>query len=625
MPFEAGTARVYHSRCGFLMNNTENFTGPFLRRPLRLGRAVRLVWESAPRWTAAGLGLIVIQGLVPLGVLYATRQIVDGVAAGIAATGKAEAFHQVLFWVAAAVALALVSIFCRSLSELIEEGQSLAVTDAVSDRLHSQSVAVDLAYYENPLYFDTLHQAQAEAPYRPTRIVNGLIMLFQNGISVAGIVALLFSYNWWLALVMFLVAVPGLLVRVVFSHKFYGLRQGQIEAERKAWYYSDVLTGASHAKELRLFNYGGLFREKFRLIRRDLRKNILSLSRRRSLMEFLAQAAAAASIFIPFAYIAWQAITGSITLGGLVMYFQGFHAGLGFIQSFFQGLAALYEDNLFLEHYYRFLEIKPAVISPPDPQPVPDPGKGGLRFEHVYFAYPGCPGMVLEDINLNIAPGQVIALVGGNGSGKTTLVKLLCRLYDPDEGRITAGGVDLRRLDPVQWRREISVIFQDYLHYHLKAWENIWLGDTERAPDLERVAAAARFSGADSAIRALPRGYENILGRMFQDGNELSAGEWQKVALARVFMRAARIMVMDEPASSLDPLAEERVFRDFRRLVEGRSAVLVSHRFTAVQMADCIYVLDKGRIVEEGAHRDLLARGGLYARLFNAQAAPCRG
>jgi ATP-binding cassette subfamily B protein len=232
---------------------------------------------------------------------------------------------------------------------------------------------------------------------------------------------------------------------------------------------------------------------------------------------------------------------------------------------------------------------------------------------------------VLEAVSLTIAPGQVIALVGENGSGKTTLMKLLCRLYDPDSGKVTVDGVDIRQLDPVKWRQQISVILQDYVQYQLTVWENVWLGDAGTAPDREKIMAAAQRSGADAAIRRLPQGYDTPLGRWFKHGHELSIGEWQKVALARAFLRDSHLVVLDEPTSSLDPLAEAELFRHFRRAIHGRSAVLISHRFSTVQMADYIYVLDQGRVTEHGTHRELLERNGLYARLYLAQAAPYQG
>jgi ATP-binding cassette subfamily B protein len=280
----------------------------------------------------------------------------------------------------------------------------------------------------------------------------------------------------------------------------------------------------------------------------------------------------------------------------------------------------LYEDNLFLTNYYEFLDLKPAIMSPDHPVPVPKPLTQTVEFENVHFSYPGGKKDVITGVSLALHSGEVIALVGENGSGKTTLVKLLCRLYDPDGGRITVNGIDLRDVDPVAWRKKISVVFQDYVHYYLTAAENIWVGDIEREQDSASIAAAANRSGADPVIRGLPEGYHTILGRWFSDGQELSEGEWQKVALARAFFRDSGIVVLDEPTSSLDPLAEAELFRNFLNILEGLSAVIISHRFSTVQMADRIYVLDKGRIIEQGSHEELLRLNGRYSLLFRTQA-----
>jgi ATP-binding cassette subfamily B protein len=307
-----------------------------------------------------------------------------------------------------------------------------------------------------------------------------------------------------------------------------------------------------------------------------------------------------------------------------VMYFQAFQRGQSALNQMMSGLAALYEDNLFLANVMEFLALEPRVPEPADPVPVPEPMKVGIELEGVSFRYPGSRENALREISLTIRPGEHIALVGANGSGKTTLIKLLCRLYDPTEGRISLDGADLSGFETGALRRQISVVFQDYARYHLTARENIWFGDTTHQAENGRVVAAAELSGADEVIARLPRGYDTVLGKQFQDGAELSIGEWQKVALARAFMREAQIIVLDEPTSSLDAQAEYEVFRKFRQLARGRTAVLISHRFSTVRMADRIYVLDGGRIVESGTHDELVRLGGTYARLFQLQASSYR-
>jgi ATP-binding cassette subfamily B protein len=344
------------------------------------------------------------------------------------------------------------------------------------------------------------------------------------------------------------------------------------------------------------------------------------LIQRRALTDVVAQVAATCAVFAALGFLTVEAVRGSVTLGSLVMYYQGFQSGMRFLQGVLQSLAGLYEDNLFLTNYHEFMDLTPRIRRSDSPRPIPEPIVRGIDFKDVSFTYPSSGKRVLQGVNLNLAPGQVIALVGANGSGKTTLVKLLCRLYDPEEGRIAVEDVDLREIDPLEWRRRLSVVFQDYVRYALSARDNIWFGNVALDPSHERVEQAARRAGANRVIESLPLGYETTLGFWFRKGQELSGGEWQKVALARAFMRDAQVVVLDEPTSSLDPLAEAEVFRHFRELVRGRSAILISHRFSTVQLADHIYVLDGGRILEHGSHRELVALGGLYSRLYRTQA-----
>jgi ATP-binding cassette subfamily B protein len=601
------------------MKETDPIKGS-IHQGLRINRALRLVWQSAPGWTLLNLCLIIIQGVLPLVALYLMKQIIDGTTAGFGAADQDAAFQQVLFWIILALVVGIVTALSRSLSELTSEAQSQYVTDTVSDILHAKSIAIDLAYYEDSNYYNTMYRAQREAPYRPSSIVNGLIQVGQSGISLLGVAAILLAFYPLLGLVLFVIALIGALVRLFYARKLNRFEDEQSENERFAWYYHWIMTDSNHAKEVRLFNLGDLFQGRFRDLRKSLRQGRLSLSYRRSLADFIVGAISSIAIFATLALAAYQAIQGIISLGDMMAIFLAFQIGLSSMRSIMQGLAGLYEDNLFLSNFYQFLDIEPTIVSPANPKPIPGKFEAGVVFEGVNFTYPNSDRLVLENINLKLKPGQVIALVGENGSGKTTLAKLLCQLYYPTHGKITLEGSDLRQFDPIQWRKYISVVFQDYAHYYLSAWENIWLGDVSSEPDREGIIQAARLSGVDPVIQQLPKGYDTYLGHWFESGIELSTGEWHKVALARAFMRDTRIIVLDEPTSSLDPLAEAQLFHNFRQLIQGRSAILISHRFSTVSKADYIYVLDNGRIVEKGRHQDLLEQKGHYADLYLAQA-----
>jgi ATP-binding cassette subfamily B protein len=385
-----------------------------------------------------------------------------------------------------------------------------------------------------------------------------------------------------------------------------------------------MMTDTYHAREVRQFGLGTLFRERYRTLQDSLRRARLAISRSRAIWEILTQGLITVAVFGSFTIIALMAVNGTISLGDLVIFFMGFQLCIGYTQSIFSSLNALYEDQLFLRNLFTFLDIEPQVAAPKNPVPVPSPIEQEIRFENVTFTYPGTASPALSNANLTLHKGEVIALVGDNGAGKSTFIKLLCRLYEPVQGKITVDGLDLKKTDPEDWRRRITVLFQDYVRYHLSARENIWMGDVSLPSDTSRVEDAARQAAADTVIRKLPGTYSSLLGKLFSGGQELSTGEWQKVALARAFFRDAEIVILDEPASSLDALAEAEIFCKFRELVRGRTAILISHRFSTVLLADHIYVFDRGAIIEHGTHAELMAQSGHYAEMFRAQAGPYR-
>jgi len=591
-----------------------------VKHALRLDRAVRFVWAASPNMTIASLVLVFIQGVLPLLALYIMKLIVDAVTVSLTVSDSTISFHQVGLFVAMGGGVALLTAFCRSVGTHVQEAQSLAVTNHISDVLHAKSATMDLAYYENPKFFDTLRRAQKEGPYRPTRIVNGLTLLGQNSISLVAMVGLLFTFHWAVGVILFAAALPGVFVRVRYYDRIYNWQRVRTSDQRKADYYNWILTGDVHAKEIRLFGLGDLFIERFSVLQEKLRKERLTIARKRSVADMGAQTAATLAIFGSFFLIAVRTVQGMITLGDMVMFFQAFQRGLGYLRDLLGGLAGLYVDNLFISNFYEFLDLEPRVKEPMHPLKLPRPMTGGIVLDRVSFQYPGGNREVLRDISLSIAPGEVVALVGENGSGKTTLIKLLCRLYDPTGGKINMDGIDLRKFNTSELRREISVIFQDYVRYHLTALENIWFGNIDRPPEAEQIREAACKAGADNLISSLPQGYDTMLGKRFEHGEELSIGEWQKIALARAFLRDAQIIVLDEPTSSLDAKSEYEVFKNFRHHIDGHSAILISHRFSTVKMADRIFVFDEGKIKENGTHKQLMQLGGTYAEFFEKQA-----
>ncbi|WP_319577392.1 ABC transporter ATP-binding protein [uncultured Desulfobacter sp.] len=594
-----------------------------LKNAIRIDRALRFVWQAS-KVSAILQGLVVaFLGMLPIASLYLVKMIIDQVAA-LALSPPSNfmdpAFYIVVKLILAACGIGLLTALLNFAADYIKKFQAQTVADYMYAVLHEQSCRVDLAFFESPEYRDTLFRAQQEGPYRPTNIVSGLFAAGQAGASFVAVAWLLAMLNPLFPLIMIAAAVPGVLLRLKYSGKIYEWQEKRTEDERRAYYFHWMLTGDAHAKEFRLFNLGRYFIERFRQIRSTLKEEKLWFERRRAMGDFIAQASSLICVFGSFAYIAFRAARGEITIGDLVMYFQAFQRGLGFLKTLLETGAEMYEDNLFLSHFYEFLKVKPDVKSPLLPVPVPEKIKTGIEFKTVDFSYHKNEKKVLNCVNFSISPGEIIALVGKNGSGKSTIVKMLTRLYDPQKGGVYLDGINIKKFDIGLFRKKISVVFQDHIKYYLTAGENILLGDMERDADAESIRTAAAESGIDKKISRLPDEYDTLLGRWFKNGEELSIGQWQMLAISRAFFRDAEIVVLDEPSSALDPEAEKKLFVSLRRLMQNRSALIISHRYSTVRQADRILVMDQGRIIEQGSHDDLMGLNGEYARLYNTQA-----
>ena len=582
-------------------------------------RAVILVWRSAPIWMAANAFVVLMTALLPLLFLLVLKSLIDSAAAMIESGGDEATLNDLLWWIAAACGIGLIQALNDALGLLAKDAQAQATTDRAADILHEKSIAADLEYYENPDYRDSLHRAQREAGHRPRAIVAGLLGVASNAVGLAAMIGVLFTFHWAAVPILFLASLPGGFLRLRYAREIYGWKRDRTTVERLVGYFSSLITETRFAKEVRLFGLGPYLRRRSRDARDLLRQEKLQISVRKSAAEFAGDACAVIGMFTVLFLIAHQAFIGAITIGGLAMYFHALNRARGQLGNLLMNISQLYEHYLFLVDFFGFVDLKPKLLDPVEPRPVPRPMKTGIVFDHVSFRYPSRGDTVLKDICMEIAPGEHVALVGLNGAGKTTLTKLLARLYDPTEGSISIDGTDLRSFRGQDLRREISVILQDYGKYQLTARQNIWFGDVELDDQDPRIAEAARQAGADETIGTFEKGYDTNLGTMLQGARELSEGQWQRVALSRAILRDAQILILDEPTASMDPRAEQEIFKRFHQLASGRTTILISHRLFSVTIVDRIFVIDHGRIVEQGSHEELLRQRGLYANLFEMQ------
>lgn len=594
-----------------------------LKNAVRIDRAIKFVWQASPLYTVLSGIIVVVLGILPLLSLYLIKLIIDTITTLVysqdgSLTGRD--FSTVLIYIGIVCIVGLLTALFNFFSDYIKKAQALTVSDYMSTMLHEKSIRMDLAYYESAEQQNTLHRAQQEGPYRPNSIVRGLFAAGQSFASFAAVVGLLFIFNPVLPLVMIAATVPGILLRLKYSEKIYAWQSKRTEDERRSAYFHWMLTGDAHAKEFRLFNIGNHFIEQFNAIRKTLKTEKLWFEKRRALGDFFAQSSATIAVFGSFVYIAHKTVQGTITIGDMVMYFQAFQRGLGYLKTLMESGAQMYEDNLFLSHLYDFLNLEPKITDPKSPAPLPEKFTTGIEFKNVSFFYQNCEKNVLNYVNFSIMPGEIVALVGENGSGKSTIVKLLSRLYDPQSGDIFLEDKNIKNYRIDEFRKTISVVFQDHIHYHLSVKENIFIGDIEQKDNMAKIKRAAAQSGAEQKILKLPKGYDTLLGRWFKGGEELSIGQWQMLAIARAFFRDARIVILDEPSSALDPETEMKIFSSLKQLLKGRSALIISHRYSTVKMADKILVLNKGHIIEQGSHKELIQLNGKYARLYNAQA-----
>jgi ATP-binding cassette subfamily B protein len=493
----------------------------------------------------------------------------------------------------------------------------------MSVRLMEHAATLDLEHFEDPAFYDHLERARRQTVGR-LALLSMLLGAAQSLLTLATLLGALVALSPWLLLLLTVAVLPSFVGETHFAGRSYSLLFRWTPERRELDYLRWVASSDTTAKEVKLFGLSDHFRHRYADLADRYYLANRSLAVRRAGVGAALGAVSTLTFYGAFAFLAWRTLAGVLTLGDLTFAANSFRRSRDLLGGLLMSSASIYEQSLFLRDLFTFLDMRPRIASSPGARPVPRPIRAGFRFENVGFRYPGSQRWALRHATFTLAAGERLALVGENGAGKTTLVKLLARLYDPDEGRITLDGIDLRDYDLASLRQEIGVIFQDFVRYDMIARENIAVGDIVALEDQGRIAHAAAKSLADSVIDRLEHRYDHMLGRRFDGGANLSGGEWQKIALARAYMRDAQVLILDEPTASLDARAEFEVFQRFSELTRGRTAILISHRFSTVRMADRILVLEDGQVVEEGSHADLVAHGGKYAELFTLQAAGYR-
>lgn len=572
-----------------------------------------VITENSGKILLSNAIISILQGILPFAVIVFIKALIDALThTETMNSGQQKEFITLL------IVTALVFLFNAILNEIksyTSERLSQSVIKNIYQKLHSKHSKLDLSHYENPEEQNKIHRAVQESSYRPLKIINELLLGLKSIASALFLVGIFIAIKWYLVAILFVAIIPDVLVRMRFSQKLYKLKTKQSADEREMYYYNRVLTGFPFAKEQKLFGFSDFFLFRFTAIQKHLFGDKLSLRKSELKFEIFAQTFAILLIFFALAYVSFMKINGFISIGTVVLFFFAFQRGYSVLNDLFRSFTQIIEDNTFLNDFIDFLNI-PSKSKNQQEAKQPFLLQKEISIEHVNFRYETSKRDALSDINIIIPAGKTVAFVGANGSGKTTLIKLLCGFYKPHSGHILFDGVDANSIGEQKVRDNISAVFQDFALYNITALKNIGLGNSKADLDLQKAKKAAEAAGVAEVLENLPNGYNTLLGNLFTDGEELSIGQWQKIAIARAFYRDAPLLLMDEPSSALDAQSELQIIQSLKNLSRNKTAVIISHRLSTVQWADLIYVFDEGKIVESGTHRDLLSLHGKYFNLF---------
>lgn len=587
-------------------------------------RVLGLVWATSPRLTLTLALMTLAQSLVPAAQVELVKRLTNAVADGARTGGGDAAVRLVIILAILQIGLFVVSSLAQTLGNISQQLLQERLAIHVQGLIMAHANNLDLADFENAAYYDQLQQAQRESANRPVQMVSQVFNLTRSMITFASLTAILFTLSPWIAAAALVSPVPAFISGSRYGWWGFQLMRRQSPVRRVLSYLTTLMTTDEYAKEVKLYTLGNHFVSRYQRTAEGYYEETRALLTKRYLAGFGWGALTIIASGAITLYVGVLAVRGRLSIGE----FAAFTAAIVQVQGAFGGILSgvqgIYEHGLYLTTLYELLDRQPLIAAPENPVPIRHPFRDGIEFRNVTYRYPDNETPSLEDVSFKIAPGETVALVGRNGAGKSTIVKLLGRLYDPTEGTILIDGRDIKEYDPRDLRREFSVMLQDFATYQFSAGENIGVGDVDRFGDEAAIAKAATRSGADDVIGKLPDQYQTTLGKWFEGGHQLSGGEWQKVALARAFMRDAQILILDEPTAALDAQAEHDLFSRIKDLTSGRMALFISHRFSTARMADRILVMEHGRLIEQGTHEELMLVGGRYASLFELQAASYR-
>ena len=589
-----------------------------------LPAAFAMVREADPQGALVYSITTLLSAGLPAAQAYTAGRIVDTVVLGMTLNDPWAAVSICAPWVAVELGLVSIAFIISQVRILADHTLNARLSNYVATRVMTKSAELDIQYFEDPTFYDRLQNARRQAEFRALALVTGSFAIVQQFISLVSFLVLVIAFAPVLALILFGASIPAFIAQGRYSRLFFRLLTRRAPEFRQLRYLEELLTSDKTIKEVRLFGLAAPIMQRYTQTFEQYYHEDLALSKKRSLLSIVWGFVSTLSFYIAYAYVVWLALNGAVTIGGMTFYIALLRQSQTTFQSLFSGVNGLLENGMFMTNLVEFFAIQPIIRSPEHPVPVPDPMVQGITFHNVSFRYPDHTQWTLRDISFTICAGETMALVGLNGAGKTTLVKLLTRLYDPTEGYISIDGIDIRQFALEDLNRHIGVIFQDFVRYQMTLADNIGFGNIAERDNAARIARAAVDGGADEIAAELANGYDTMLGRQFQQGRELSGGQWQKIALSRAFMRDGGILILDEPTSALDAQREHEVFVGFRELTKGRTAILISHRFSTVRIADRIAVLADGRLAELGTHAELIANNQGYAQLFEMQASGYR-